>query len=123
MANYRPDRGGGGNFTPIVVPYAASITLDLSVASRPLFEITLTGSLTLENPVSGVAGQEFGVVFRQASGGGHSVAYGSKFKGSSDTSIADAAPASGLGTRSYAGFVVNATDDTIDFLAPNRGYS
>lgn len=120
MATYRPDRGGGGNFSPVIVAYAADIVLDLSAATKPLFLIQLTGSANI-SAINGTDGQEFAVRTTQANGGGHSIAWDADFRGSSDTPVPS--PSSGLGVTDYFGFLVNGDEGTYDHMAPNKGFA
>lgn len=120
MASYRNDSGGGGGFTPIDVPYAASIVLDLSRAAKPLFRISMTGSANV-SAINGSDGQEWGVFFTQAAGGGHSVSWDSGFRGSGDTPLPSLS--SGLGASDYFGFMENLPAGKHDHLAPNKGFT
>jgi hypothetical protein len=118
MPSYRPDRGGGG-FTPIPLTYAASMTLDLSAAAKPLFLITLTGAVTIQ-AINGQPWQEFAVQFTQGGSGGNGVTWDSTFRGSNDTPLP--ATSSALGADDYFGFIVNPTRGKFDHLAPNKGF-
>jgi hypothetical protein len=63
---------------PAALPFSASMTLDLASANN--FAITLTGSLTLNNPINPTPGQSGIIRLTQDAVGGRSVAFGTNWK-------------------------------------------
>lgn len=119
MANYRTQRGGGGGFSPISVPYAASLTLDLGQADQPLFLITLTGPVTI-NAANGSPGQKFAVLFTQGGSGGNGVTWNAAFRDSAEVPLESTTSA--VDADDYFSFVVNAVRGTYDHLAKNKAF-
>jgi len=111
----------GAGFTELGQTYAASVTLNLARALRPLFEITLTGNVTMLAPINGSDGQVFAIRFKQSNGGGWAVTWdsSSNWRGS-DTSALPTLTGSTTKPDIF-GFVVNGDDDKFDYLAGIKG--
>ncbi len=119
MPTYDGGQAGGGGFSPIAQPYAATIVLDLSQAGKPLFLITLTGPATIQ-AINGTPGNEFAVLFTQANGGGHSVTWDSDFRESAEVPLESTTSA--LDADDYFAFLVNGVRGTYDHLAKNKAF-
>lgn len=63
---------------PVTLAYAASVAPDLSLSNS--FLMTLTGSLTLDNPTNLVAGASFTFTLSQDATGGRTIAFGTAYK-------------------------------------------
>jgi hypothetical protein len=64
--------------TVTTLTYAATVTTDASAAS--IFDLTLTGNVTLGNPTNGVNGQTIRWRIRQDATGNRTVTLGNKFQ-------------------------------------------
>lgn len=71
--------GGGGSSSPTVValPYSATVTTDASAGE--IFDLTLTGHVTLANPTNPVDGKTIRWRIRQDATGSRTVTLGNKF--------------------------------------------
>jgi hypothetical protein len=77
----------------LVVPYAATVTPNLTRSTNILLVGALTGNVTIANPLGARAGMKLTLVFTQDGAGGRTITYGAAFK----------ATANGAGTASQVG--------------------
>jgi hypothetical protein len=63
--------------SPVTLAYAATVTTDASAGD--IFDITLTGNVTLANPTNPVNGKTVRWRIRQDSGGNRTITLGNKF--------------------------------------------
>lgn len=84
----------------LVVPYAASVTLE--PADADFVQITLTGALTLANPTRKAAGLEIVIELIQDGTGGRVTTFGTDFK-------VNWTPTTTLGLRNVIGFYCDGT--------------
>lgn len=73
---YKPD-DSGENPGVVSLPYAATVTTDASTGN--LFDLTLTGNVTLANPTNPVDGKTIRWRIRQDATGSRTVTLGNKF--------------------------------------------
>lgn len=69
--------GGGGTTQVVPLTYAATITTDASAGD--IFDVTLTGNVTLANPTNPVDGKTLRWRIRQDATGSRTVTLGNKF--------------------------------------------
>jgi hypothetical protein len=63
-----------------VIPYAATVTPNLTRSTNILLFGTLTGNITVANPLGARAGMKLTLVFTQDGTGGRTITYGAAFK-------------------------------------------
>lgn len=77
---------------PISIPYASTLVLDLGFGRRNNFVIgSLTGNMTLANPVNMRVGQQIYIELPQDATGSRTISYGSYFKFAGGTPTASTA--------------------------------
>jgi len=114
-------RNRRGAIQVVTAPYAASFTPDLSLGDDLLFDMLLTGNVSVQNPALIDDGKEFTLRFRD-DGGGRTITFaGSALRGSTDTPLAPATLSPG--SAAYYAFKVNVPAGKCDHVAPNKGFS
>lgn len=115
---YNPGTGA----SVIAVPYAASVVLDMSRATKPVFEIgTLTGNINIDF-TNGVNGQEATVITTQNGVGSKIITWNStRCGGSADLPLPSASTTADK--RDVFGIkVVTAATKPYFVVASNRGF-
>lgn len=106
--------GGGGGSAAVesVVAYAASITLDAAAAD--VFEIVLTGNLTLNAPTSPAAAKKIIIRLVQDGTGGRTVTWNAAFR--FGTSLPSPILSISPSLHDYIAFVYNGVDAKWDCI-------
>jgi hypothetical protein len=103
--------------TPHALTYSSSLTVD--VADYDVFDLTLTGNITLSFS-NGVDGRKVMLRLRQDSTGGWTVAFGAGVRFGTD--IASYSPTLTPNKLDYLLLIYNATDSKYDVISYNRGF-
>lgn len=117
MASYKSRASGVAVDTR---DYSAVLIPDLAFGPNLLIHMTLTGNVTIANPANVVDGAEFTLRLLH-SGAGHTIAFGSAYRGSNDTALPSTTGVDGA--TDYFAFKYNAVSGKCDFVAPNKGFS
>lgn len=96
----------------------ANIATDASLGN--VFDVTLAGNRTLDNPTSPADGQRITYRVKQDATGSRTLAYGTKFRFGSD--VASPTLSTAAGKIDYLGFVYKLADDKWDCVAVSKGY-
>jgi hypothetical protein len=113
----------GGPSTPISVPYAASVVLNMATAAKPVFNIaTLTGNIAIDF-TGGVDGQEATVITTQDGTGNRTITWNAtRCGGSADLALPSASTTASKTDVFGIKYVAGATKPYL-VVASNRGFA
>lgn len=101
-----------------IMPFASTLVCD--AATSNYFRVTLTGAMTLANPIGATDGQKIILEFIQGGSGSYALTLGSKFDFGSDITTATLSTA--VGAHDFMGAIYNATSDKFYIVAYVKGY-
>jgi hypothetical protein len=119
---YSPSGTAPGAAQPIAVTYAASVVLDMTTATKPVFNIgTLTGNIAIDF-TGGVDGQEATVITTQDGTGSRTITWNStRCGGSADLALPSASTTASKTDVFGIKYVAVATKPYL-VVASNRGF-